>query len=86
MLVRGSELRASNAMQDRVEAHKKINVMYGTTVEDAYGDGRGLTGLHLHHAPSGRPHSLTALLHAACLLPSIHVHVSCDFRRSALMP
>lgn len=53
MIVRGDHLRASNAMKDRVEAHKKVNVIYNSVVEDAYGDGRGLTGLHLLNQQTG---------------------------------
>ena len=59
MLVRGKAMRASNTLQDRVAAHKKVNVMYGITVEDAYGDGRGLSGVRLLHTPSG---ALTCLI------------------------
>lgn len=75
MLVRGGHMRASGAMQDRVEAHKKINVLYNTQVEDAFGDGRGLTGLHIHNTDSGAParrplpcykRSVWASVHAVC--------------------
>ena len=53
LLVRGEKMRASGAMQDRVQAHEKVTVHYQTKVEDAYGDGKGLAGLRLLEGPDG---------------------------------
>ena len=53
LLVRGEKMRASGAMQDRVQAHDKVTVHYSTRVEDAYGDGKGLAGLRLLEGPDG---------------------------------
>ena len=53
LLVRGEKMRASGAMQDRVQAHERVTVHYSTRVEDAYGDGKGLAGLRLLEGPDG---------------------------------
>lgn len=54
LLARGSKLRASRAMQDRVLAHDKVDVHFNTTVDDAYPDGKGaLDGLHTKDTESG---------------------------------
>eukprot|EP00887_Chlorella_sp_A99_P003302 scaffold9.g3302.t1 len=53
LLVRGEKMRASGAMQTRTLAHPKVTVHYNTAVEDAYGEGGKLTGLHLVDTKSG---------------------------------
>ena len=59
LLVRGERMRASGAMQDRVTAHNKVTVHYQTRIEDAYGDAKGLSGLHLLEGPDGAQPVLT---------------------------
>ena len=53
LLVRGERMRASKAMQDRVTAHNKVTIHYQTKIEDAFGDAKGLSGLHLLEGPDG---------------------------------
>ena len=66
LLVRGERLRASKAMQDRVNAHNKVTVHYQTRVEDAFGDSRGLSGLHLLEGPDSAPSDQLVIPHARC--------------------
>lgn len=49
-------------MQDRVNAHNKVTVHYQTRVEDAFGDSRGLSGLHLLEGPDSAPSDTEGLL------------------------
>ena len=51
-------MRASAAMVDRVQAHKGVTVHLHTRVEDAYGDAKGLSGLHLLEGPDSAPRTL----------------------------
>ena len=53
LLVRGERLRASAAMQDRVAASPKITVHLSTEIEDAFGDAKGMQGLHLKDTRTG---------------------------------
>jgi thioredoxin reductase (NADPH) len=53
LLVRGDAMRASKAMQDRVLRHPAVTVHFNTSVEDAFGDGGHLTGLHLLNSRTG---------------------------------
>ena len=53
LLVRGDKLRASGAMQDRVLNNPKITVHFNTVVEDAYGDDKGMQGLHCLNIKTG---------------------------------
>lgn len=39
LLVRGEQMRASKAMQDRAIAHERVSVHFNTAIEDAYGNG-----------------------------------------------
>jgi thioredoxin reductase len=48
-------MRASAAMQDRVLNHEKVEVHFNTGVADAYGDKKGLKGLHLKDTSTGAP-------------------------------
>ncbi|KAL6779858.1 NTRC1 [Auxenochlorella protothecoides x Auxenochlorella symbiontica] len=53
LLVRGSRLRASGAMQQRVARAPRVTVHYNTRVEDVEGDGRLLTGVRTVGADGG---------------------------------
>lgn len=54
LLVRGSKLRASAAMQDRARAHPKVTVHLNTGVQDAYADAKGnMGGLMLIDSTTG---------------------------------
>ena len=54
LLVRGSKMRASAAMQDRVKAHSKITIHLNTNVQDAYADAKDqFGGLLLADSESG---------------------------------
>ena len=55
LLVRSGKMRASAAMQDRVLNHEKVEVHFNTGVADAYGDKKGLKGLHLTDTSTGAP-------------------------------
>jgi thioredoxin reductase (NADPH) len=55
LLVRSGKMRASAAMQDRVLNHEKVEVHFNTGVADAYGDKKGLKGLHLRDTTTGVP-------------------------------
>ena len=46
-------MRASAAMQDRVLNHEKVEVHYSSEVADAFGDKKGLKGLHLKDTSTG---------------------------------
>jgi thioredoxin reductase (NADPH) len=39
VLVRGSSMRASQAMQDKIQNHKKINILYNTQIKEIIGNG-----------------------------------------------
>ena len=54
LLVRGSKMRASAAMQDRVLNHERVEVHFSTEVADAYGDKKGLKGLQLRDTSTGQ--------------------------------
>lgn len=59
LLVRGSKMRASKAMQDRVLSNPKITVHLNTAVEDAFGDSKGvMTGLRLVDTVTGEKRDL----------------------------
>lgn len=59
LLVRGSAMRASKAMQERVLANPKITVHFSTEVEDAFGDGKGaMAGLKLKDTEDGSTREL----------------------------
>jgi thioredoxin reductase (NADPH) len=59
LLVRGPEMRASKAMQDRTLAHPNVTVHYNTVVTDAYPDPKGaMGGLHLKDTASGEARDL----------------------------
>ncbi len=54
LLVRGKQMRASKAMQDRVIQHSKVSVHLNTLIEDAYADPKGnMGGLILKSAETG---------------------------------
>jgi thioredoxin reductase len=53
LLVRGEKMRASKAMQDRVLRHPAVTVHFNTGIDDAYGDGKALQGLHLVNTQTG---------------------------------
>jgi thioredoxin reductase (NADPH) len=53
LLVRGGQMRASKAMQDRVLANDKITVHWQTEIADVYGDGTQMQGLLLKHSQTG---------------------------------
>jgi len=54
LLVRGKQMRASKAMQDRVTQHSKVSVHLNTLIEDAYADPKGnMGGLILKCAETG---------------------------------
>ena len=58
LLVRGKQMRASKAMQDRVIQHSKVSVHLNTLVEDAYADPKGnMGGLIIKHADTGTCYS-----------------------------
>lgn len=57
LLVRGPQMRASKAMQDRAAAHPKVTIHYNTQVEDAYGD-KALEGLTLVDSVNGEKRQL----------------------------
>ena len=53
LLVRGEAMRASKAMQDRVLKHPMVTVHFNTQIDDAFGDGQAMQGLHLRNAKTG---------------------------------
>jgi len=59
LLVRGSKMRASKAMQDRVLAHKNITVHFNTECTDASGNSKGyLNALQLKDTKTGEERTL----------------------------
>jgi thioredoxin reductase (NADPH) len=56
---RRNEFRASLAMQKRVLAHPKIEVVWDSVVEDALGE-KTLTGVRVRHLPSGKTEDVEA--------------------------
>ena len=56
LLVRGEKLRASGAMQDRVNRQKAVQIHYHTSVQDAVGDKKGMKGLKIKNNQSGNSH------------------------------
>lgn len=59
LLVRGPQMRASKAMQERVLASEKITVHFNTSIEDAFGDKKGaMAGLHLLDNETGEKRDL----------------------------
>jgi len=59
LLVRGSSLKGSKAMQERVLQHNDITVKFNTIVEDAIGEENGpLTGLAIKDRTSGEIENL----------------------------
>ncbi|KAI3428728.1 hypothetical protein D9Q98_007552 [Chlorella vulgaris] len=58
LLVRGEKMRASKAMQDRVLRHPAVTVHFNTGIDDAYGDGKALQGLHLVNTQTGEKSDL----------------------------
>lgn len=52
LLVRGPQMRASKAMQDRAAAHPKVTIHYNTQVEDAFG-GNVMEGLNIVNSATG---------------------------------
>eukprot|EP00879_Flechtneria_rotunda_P014849 GHRR01015514.1.p1 GENE.GHRR01015514.1~~GHRR01015514.1.p1 ORF type:complete len:407 (+),score=127.28 GHRR01015514.1:299-1519(+) len=57
LLVRGPQMRASKAMQDRARDHPKVTLHYNTMVEDAYGKDL-LEGLHIQNTQTGEKQQL----------------------------
>ena len=55
LLVRGPKLRASGAMQDRINDHAHVDIHYNTAVDDVTGDSKGVTGLKIRKTDSGMP-------------------------------
>lgn len=47
MLVRSEKMRASKIMQDRVQAHNKIDIKWNSAIEEVLGDGKKVTGVKL---------------------------------------
>ena len=63
LLVRGRQMRASKAMQDRVLQHSKVSVHLNTVVEDAYADPKGnMGGLMIKSAETGVRHITVSLV------------------------
>ena len=54
-MVRGSKMRASGTMQDRINEHKGVEIHYNIGVTDVTGDAKGVNGLQLRHTESGDP-------------------------------
>ena len=70
LLVRGKNMRASKAMQDRVLQHPNVSVHLNTLVEDAYADPKGnMGGLLLQHAETGARLTYCTLLVGLALQP-----------------
>ena len=53
--MRGPKLRASGAMQDRINDHAHVDIHYNTAVDDVMGDSKGVTGLKIRKTDSGMP-------------------------------
>jgi thioredoxin reductase (NADPH) len=53
LLVRGDQMRASKAMQDRVLANPKVTVHWSTVLEDVFGADNFLQGLKIKHTQTG---------------------------------
>lgn len=59
LLVRGPEMRASKAMQDRAIDHERVTVHYNTEVADAFADSKGaMGGLRLRDTQTGEERDL----------------------------
>lgn len=60
LLVRGSVMRASKTMQDRVTSSDKITVHLNVSIDDAYGDSKDkFAGVKISNAESGESKKLT---------------------------
>lgn len=46
-------MRASGAMQDRINEHNHVDIHYNTAVDDVMGDSKGVTGLKIRKTDSG---------------------------------
>lgn len=46
-------MRASGAMQDRINEHAHVDIHYNTAVDDVMGDAKGVTGLKIRKTDSG---------------------------------
>jgi len=53
MLVRGQQMRASKAMQDRVFNNPKITVHWNTEVVDVFGEENHMKGIHIRNSETG---------------------------------
>jgi len=53
MLVRGEQMRASKAMQDRVFNNPKITVHWNTEVVDVFGEENHMKGIHIRNSETG---------------------------------
>jgi thioredoxin reductase (NADPH) len=60
MLVRGDNMRASKAMQDRVMAHPKIQIHWQTQAIDVFGENGFMTGARLRNTHTGEETELAA--------------------------
>ena len=60
MLVRRGEMRASKAMQNRVEATENITVLWNTETVDLEGDDKGLTGVRVKNNQTGEEQTIPA--------------------------
>ncbi len=58
MLVRGENLRASKAMQDRVLSNDKITVHRNTEVLDVFGEANHMKGVHIKNTQTGEEDQL----------------------------
>lgn len=75
LLVRGDQMRASKAMQDRVLANPKVTVHWHTAVEDVFGTDNFLQGLKLINTKTGDRSELwvKGLFYAIGHTPNTHL-------------
>jgi thioredoxin reductase (NADPH) len=60
LLVRGAQMRASKAMQDRVLNNPKVTVHWHTEAVDVLGDGQAMQGLRVRNTTTGEEQELPA--------------------------
>lgn len=60
ILVRGSQLRAADAMQKRLRDYPQIKILYQTKITEIMGDGNSVTGVRLYSGTDKRSYELKA--------------------------
>jgi thioredoxin reductase (NADPH) len=60
LIHRRDSMRAERILQDRLQAHEKINFVWDSTVEEILGDNTGMTGLKVKNVKTGKESEIKA--------------------------